>query len=40
MVSATSESDAVVSVLPIWNMYTPSPLRVSTPVNCAEEEKL
>ncbi len=33
----TVELLAVVSALPIWKMNTPLPLRVSGPVNCAEE---
>jgi hypothetical protein len=35
----TDESLAVVSVLPIWKTYTPLPLSVRVPVNCAEESK-
>src|SRR6266849_2092598 len=36
---ATEELLAVVSVLLIWKTYTPLPLRVRVPVNCADESK-
>src|ERR1700719_171443 len=35
----TEELLAAVSVLPIWKMYTPLPLSVRVPVNCAESLK-
>jgi len=39
LVSSTNDEEPVVKVLAIWKTNTPSPVKVSVPVNCAEELK-